>query len=161
MPVKRKPKPPPPPPPFKPQKTSYSPPDLCWDIILTNPNTADRLTSWRWVWLLPQVARAFRAALQPDQWMMHTGHALLWKTKANALLALTAKDMASVDYTVVEGTGWYRRHETHLMRRDTLLQIALDKHGGTYKAINDVFLKRAEAKNMRKKRNRWSCDDDV
>ena len=62
MPAKRS-KLPKPSPPFKPQKTTYSPPDLCWEIVLANPHTAVHLASWRWMWLLPQTARAFRASI--------------------------------------------------------------------------------------------------
>ena len=104
---------------------------------------------------------------------------MIWKTKANDLFALTPRDMADVVCKVIDcGSGWRRRKEVHLMRRDTVLQLALDKHGGTYRAINDAFLKRAEARRLRNKRKRpprvkkarycyndwdcsdYSCDDD-
>lgn len=160
MPAKRTSSRKPAPPPFKPQKTAYSPPDLCWEIVLSNPQTtAAHLRSWRWIWLLPQVARAFRAGLEQERWMrsMCADESkslmmmMIWKSKANAIFALTASDMADVVCKVVRGVGWMKCRETHLMRCDTILQLALDKHGGTFKSINDAFLKRAEAKRMRKK----------
>ena len=52
------------------------------------------------------------------------------------------------------GTGWARYKETHLMRRDAVLQLALAKHGGTYAAINGAFLKRARAREERRRRRR-------
>lgn len=140
--------------PFKPQKTAFQPPDICWEVVLANPHTAVALAQWRWLWLLPQVCRAFHDGVQPGRWVRTMCAAdsrpTIWKAKANALFALTPRDMANVKCTVVEGTGFMRYKETHLMRRDTVLELALAKHGGTYAAINSAFLKRVEAKEMRK-----------
>jgi hypothetical protein len=138
-------------PPFVPKRTGYSPPDLCWDIILSNPNVASTLSSWRWMWTLPQVARAF--ALQRDLWVRWAcacdAAPVIWKSKANALFALTARDMAKVGYSVVFAPGWSHHKEIHLMRRAPLLQLALDKHGGTCQGVNAKFLKRAAARERR------------
>lgn len=156
MPAKRASKKPEPFKPFTPQKTAYRPSDLCWEIILANHQTAVHLACWRWMWLLPQVARAFRAGIEQEKWMKsmcENTQIMIWKSKANALFALTARDMADVTCKVVScnGRGWKRCKEAHLMRRDTVLQLALDKHGGTFRKINDVFLKRADARRMRKR----------
>ena len=141
------------PPPFRPKQTQFCPPELCWEVILANPHTAAALASWRWVWVLPQVSKAF--AVNKDSWIRWMCAAdrepLIWKTKANAVLALTAKDMQDVSCHVAQGTGRRRRYETHLMRRDVVLKLALGKHGGTYAGINAVFLKRADAKSKRKR----------
>ena len=138
-------------PPFSPRKTGYSPPDLCWDIILSNPRAAGVLSSWRWMWTLPQVSRAF--ALQRDLWVRWACACdtapVIWKSKANAIFALTARDMARVGYSVVYSPGWRGHKEIHLMRRAPLLQLALDKHGGTCQGVNAKFLKRAEASRRR------------
>jgi hypothetical protein len=122
-----------------------TPPDLCWDMILGNPCTARCLSSWRWMWTLPQVSKAFKAALDRDQWVrwacVDDLTPSLWKSKANAMLALTAHDMRGAVRLVVT-RHWPRRRETHYMRRDELLRLALAKHGGTCDGINAVFLKR-------------------
>jgi hypothetical protein len=153
-----------PPPPFHPAKTTFSPPHLCWEVILTNPKTAATLSSWRWMWTLPQVCKVYRASMQMDRWINWTcvedKTPTIWKTKANELLALTVKDLEDVECRVVHGSGWKKRYETHLMRRDTLLQLALAKHGGTYKGINAVFLKKKEAKKKRKKPCRRRCYEE-
>ena len=142
---------------FCPKPTEFSPPHLCWDVVLSNQHTAATLSSWRWLWLLPQVCKAF--ALQPDSWLKWMCVAdtvpKIWKTKAGAVLALTAKDLQDVNYCKVHSSGWKRRHETHLMRRDSVLELALAKHGGTHAGINAVFWKRKEAKKKRKKTARY------
>ena len=101
------------------------------------------LSKWRWIWMLRQVCRAFRDLIQPDLWVRWQCASdlrpMIWKKKANDALALTARDLADVDFTVAAVT---RYSETHLMSRMTVLEIALAKHGGTFSAINDVFLKR-------------------
>jgi hypothetical protein len=139
-------------PPFHPKHTQFCPPELCWDVILANPHTATTLASWRWIWVLPQVCKAF--VVNQDSWIQWMCAAdrkpLIWKTKANAVLALTAKDLQDVSCHVARKTGWRRRYETHLMRRDVVLKLALEKHNGTYAGINSVFLKRAEATKRRK-----------
>ena len=78
----------------------------------------------------------------------------IWKSKANDLLALTAKDLQDVECSVVCGTGRSRYKETHLMHRQTLLQLALSKHGGNFCKINAVFLKKNAAAAVRKEKNR-------
>jgi hypothetical protein len=47
------------------------------------------------------------------------------------------------------------------MSRETLLQLALAKHGGSYKGINAVFLKKKEARKKRKKpcRRRYEYEE--
>ena len=46
----------------------HTPSHLCWEILLSNPCTAAALSSWRWILILAQVNRAFRALIQPDRW---------------------------------------------------------------------------------------------
>jgi hypothetical protein len=144
-------------PPFHPQATAFQPPDTCWEAVLANhqPTLTVVLTEWRWLWLLPQVCRAFRRGLQPELCVRSMcaadGQPVIWKSKANDLFALSRADLAGIESVVVRGAGWMRFKETHLMRRDTVLQLALAKHGGTYAAINGAFLKRAGAKERRKK----------
>jgi hypothetical protein len=139
---------------FRPRASGFSPPELCWDVVLANPQTARVLSSWRWMWTLPQVAKAF--ALQRDEWVRWACAGdpgpLLWKAKANEVLALTARDLARVGHTVVYSMGRYL-YEVHLMRRAAALQLALDKHGGTCAGINGVFLKRRSARDRRRRRS--------
>jgi hypothetical protein len=144
--------------PFRPSKRGYAPPGLCWDVVLASPAAAGVLSSLRWMWVLPQVARAFREALVPDQWAGWACAAEavppLWKAKANELLALTARDMARVPRAVVVSWGVWGWHEVHLMRPALLLRLALDKHGGTCAGINAAFLKRRDARARREARAR-------
>ena len=145
-------------PPFRPQATAFQPPDTCWEAVLANQRALAVLAEWRWLWLLPQVCRAFRRGVQPELGVRSMCAAdagpMIWKSKANDLFALGRADLAGIEHAVVMGTGWARYKETHLMRRDAVLQLALAKHGGTYAAINGAFLKRARAREERRRRRR-------
>jgi hypothetical protein len=149
------------PPPFSPIKTTLlntPQQQLCWDFILSNPATAAALSSWRWIWVLAQVNKAFRASVQADSWVkwmcVNDTKPSIWKSKANDVLALTAKDLINVHCDVVCGTGCMRYKQTHLMHRHTVLQLALTKHGGSMSKINTVFLKKADAKMERGKKRK-------
>ena len=76
----------------------------------------------------------------------HDRMPMIWKKKANEIFALTAKDVDDVECRVVNGTGWMRYKETHLMKRKIVLQIALAKHGGSFDAINAAFVARKAKK---------------
>jgi hypothetical protein len=71
---------------------------------------------------------------------------MIWKQKANELLALTAGDLANVECTIhtVSQRGFNK--ETHLMWRRDVLRLALAKHGGTFDGVNAIFLKRLSRK---------------
>jgi hypothetical protein len=139
---------------FRPQTTDFQPPCACWEVVLANPTTLSVLTEWRWLWLLPQVCRAFRHGLQPERCFRGMCAAdvrsVIWKSKANDLFALSRGALANVECTVVAGVGWMRYKEVHLMRRDTVLQLALAKHGDSFAGINAAFIKRV-AKGKAKK----------
>ena len=130
---------------FTPQKTTQTPPALCWEVVLAHSPTV--LSKWRWIWMLRQVCRAFRDLIQPDLWVRWQCASdlkpMIWKKKADEVLALTARDLADVEFTVKDVT---RYKEVHLMSRKTALEIALAKHGGTFSGINDVFLRRRARK---------------
>ena len=138
---------------IKPTTLIYS--HLYWDIILALPQTAILLSSWRWVWVLSQVNKDFRAALMRTDWIKSMcaldRKPLIWKKKANDLFALTADDMQHLECDVRCGTGFMRFKETHLMFRQAVLELGLAKHGGTFESINAVFLLR---KQRRERRNR-------
>jgi hypothetical protein len=151
--------------PFSPAKTHATPSYLCWEILLTNPCTAAALSSWRWIWVLTQVNHTFKASIQADSWVkwmcVSDKKPSIWKSKANDLLALTAKDLQDVECSVVCGTGRSRYKETHLMHRQTLLQLALSKYGGTISKINAVFLKKNAAAAVRKeKKEKNRCNNN-
>jgi hypothetical protein len=139
---------------FKPQKTNHTPSHICWDVILSNPLVAAQLYSWRWIWVLRQVNKTFNAALQPDQWIRwqcaNDRQPMIWKQKANDVLALTHSDLADVKCAVRSGMGTNRFKETHLMWRSEVLGLALAKYGSTFDGVNTIFLKRLS----RKKRTR-------
>jgi len=139
--------------PFRPQTTAFQPSHTCWEVVLANPTILSVLTEWRWLWLLPQVCRAFRHGLQPERCFRGMCAAdvrpVIWKSKANDLFALSRVALDNVKCTVVTGVGCMRYKETHLMRRDAVLQLALAKHGDSFAAINAAFVKRA-AKKKRK-----------
>lgn len=139
---------------FKPQNSSFQPPHLCWEVILANPQTIATLKEWYWLWLLPQVCRAFKSGVQAEHWfrLMCASDIkpLIWKGKANAVFALTRRDMESVKYTAIEGKGYMSYKEVHLMRRDTILGLALAKHGNSFAAINRAFQKRLEKRKKRR-----------
>lgn len=146
--------------PFRPQKTAFQPPHACWEVVLANPHTAHILSKWRWLWLLPQVSSAFRAGLQQEIWLRSMCkldiEPLIWKAKANELFALTPNDFQHARCFVV-CTRSYR--ETHLMYRTTVLQLAFKKHGDSFRALNDAFLKRQEAK--RKRRAKQAAENEI
>ena len=122
--------------------------NTCWEVVLANPTILSVLTEWRWLWLLPQVCRAFRHGLQPERCFRVMCAAdvrpVIWKSMANDLFALSCAALANVECTFV---GWIRyknkRKKTYLMRRDTVLQLALAKHGDSFAAINAAFVNRA------------------
>jgi hypothetical protein len=132
---------------FRPQKTTHTPSSLCWDVILSNPHAASILYSWRWIWVLRQVNHAFAAALQPERWMQwqcaNDIRPMIWKQKANDVLALTSEDLAHLECTVHRQS---RYRETHLMWRKDVLGLTLAKYGGTFEGINAIFLKRLARK---------------
>ncbi len=138
---------------FCPQKTTNTPPHLCWEIILCSANVAAHLNNWGWILKLRQVSRGFNAAIQPDLWMRwqcaYDAQPMIWKKKADEVLALTIADLAHVECTVHCGAGYMRYKETHLMWRNEVLNIALAKHGGTFGSINAIFLKRLMRKQKR------------
>ena len=140
--------------PFRPQTTAFQPLHTCWEVVLANPAILSVLTEWRWLWLLPQVCRAFRHGLQPERCFRGMCAAdvrpVIWKSKANDLFALSRAALDHVECTVVAGVGCMRYKETHLMRRDTVLQLALAKHGDSFAAINAAFVKRAAKRKAKK-----------
>ena len=135
---------------FIPSKTLHAPSHVCWEVVLSSPCAAATLSSWKWIWMLRQVSRAFRTLVQPDRWVLwmcqNDARPCIWKSKANDVLALTANDLKDVVFEVVCGVGRMRYKETHLMHRQALLKMALAKHGGTVARINAVFLKRNSKK---------------
>jgi hypothetical protein len=139
---------------FIPAKTTRTPPALCWEIILSNPQTAAHLAKWRWMWVLRQVNRLFNVTIQPAHWMHwqceNDALPVIWKKKADEVFALTAKDLTGVELTVSIGKGMLYWKETHLMWRKKVLALALAKHGGTLDGINAIFLKRKRARLVRR-----------
>ena len=136
---------------FCPQKTAHVPQPLCWEIVLSNPQTGIVLSKWRWIWVLRQVSRAFHDVIQPDRWIhwqcANDLRPMIWKRKADEVLALTCKDLGNIKITVSKGASRYK--ETHLMWRKTVLELALTKHCGTFNGVNSVFLKRLARRSMK------------
>ena len=139
---------------FKPQKSSFQPPHACWEVILANPQTIATLKEWYWLWLLPQVCSAFKNGVQSEHWFRlmcaSDTESLIWKGKANALFALTRRDMYNMNYTAIKGKGYMSYKEVHLMRRDNILELALAKHGDSFAAIKQAFRKRLEKRKKRR-----------
>jgi hypothetical protein len=145
--IKNKQKPSPPPQKFVPQKSSFSPSHVCWDAVLSNQAAMQHLGSWRW---LRTLALVFRPLPCPPECLARwlCGDATIWKSKANDLFALTAKDLSAVPYKLVET----RYKQVHLIPRSVVLHLALAKHRGTVAAINAAFLARKERNSKRKRR---------
>ena len=121
-------------------------PTIICEIILNNDEMWGRtLTSWRWLWVLPQVCKAFRNAIRPRRTqLMQLMCANPWsqcinKRQARELFGLTK--LEGVPYTV-EHIGF----EIHHMCRSGVLLRAMTKKRrgeiettGTFEAINALF----------------------
>ena len=143
------------PPPFAPQKTAFSAPHVCWDVVLSNQGVAETLGSWKWLWTLAQVFGTLPHADEMMRWMCaRDRRPVIWKKKANELFALTPMDLMCAKFESVMGNTWGRYHEVHLMYRADVLQLALAKHGGSFAAINAAFLARKSRNAKRKKPER-------
>ncbi len=138
---------------FIPQKTGFTAPHLCWEIVLSSQQTSATLGKWRWIWILAQVFGTRRLPVdEMVRWMcLNDVYPLIWKKKANELFALTAGDLSSIQYDVVASRHGRRSGEVHLMFRLDILNLAMEKPGGTVAAINQAFLTR-RAKNSKRKR---------
>jgi hypothetical protein len=136
--------------PFVPQRTGFAPPRLCWDIVWANRRAAAALGSWRWLWVLPQVFGRLPFAEPMARWLCDAAAIRIWKKKANALFALTDKELQAVPFEAVAAR--YGAYDVHLMQRADVLALALAKHGGTLAGVNAAFLARREARDARRKR---------
>jgi hypothetical protein len=140
---------------FAPKRTAFAPCHVCWDVILSNRQTAVTLDSWRWLRVLSQVFRCMPSLCDDMALAMcaQDRRPVIWKKKVNELFALTPSDLGEVCFQAVEGTKkWSKLNEVHLMFRRDALRLGLKKHGGTIAAVNAAFVKRRTHNAQRKKR---------
>jgi len=143
VPPKPKPKPPS-------SSSSFVAPLTCWDIVLgTHRAWAPKvLGSWRWIFTLSCVSKAFALALRPLRTELMRRMALsgdgICKSQANALFGLTPTALRGLKYKSVSLSGMPWRQTMHLMSRETVLGLAARRHGQSFEEINLAFLGRSE-----------------
>jgi hypothetical protein len=89
------------------KRSHFSPTHATWEVVLSNDSLYAVLREWRWLWVLPQVCRAFAEAIRPFRThimrVMCDGRKeeppILWRTKVRDLfgIAATAQLMARRD----------------------------------------------------------------
>lgn len=110
-----------------------APDDVCFEAMLNNAAAAACLRSWRWMFVLPQVCRAWRAAFNPNAWMRWACEEdpmpMIWKAKAMQLFGLARHEIDALPFRR-RVYGCWRNKEVHLLERRRVLQLAMAKHGG-------------------------------
>lgn len=128
---------------FKPAQTGFRAPDVCFEVVLNNMAAAAWLRSWRWLFLLPQVCHAWRAAFNPNEWIhwacIKDSERLIWKAKAMHLFRLTRQELEDLPFERKEYGGHRYTKEVHLLHRRHVLHLAMAKHGNSVAAIAAAF----------------------
>ena len=146
------------PPRFVASNTGFAPPQACWDCILpTYRAWVPVLPSWKWVFVLSAVSKAFADALRPlrteiARIMASVNTRGICKSKANELFALTLAELKPLPFSEVALAGYSRRQPRvmHLLSRSAVLELAFGKHGASFESLNAAFLaRRARIKRLR------------